>query len=104
MRKLTVLLLAGALLAITGGASVARAEDFAIRVCGIGASRPDIIRIDTSFGTPDGCEFDFSTSKSCSVCVDAITKGGKLKLVDVIDLDPNIMMLFSTKKGVLKDD
>jgi hypothetical protein len=99
MRKLTVLLLAGAFLAITGGASGARAEDFAILTCGMRGPFVEVIRTDISFDIPEVCMP--APEKSCSKCVDAITEGGNLKLVDVF-VDPDILMIFSRKKGVLK--
>ncbi len=83
MRKLTVLLLSGAILAITGGVSVVRADGFAILQC-IGPGHPGVIGIGwfvtgvgTSFDTPEECV----ELKSCSKCVAAITKEN-LKLVD----------------------
>ena len=78
MRKLTVLLLSGAILAITGGVSVVRADGFAILQC-VGPGAPGFIVgvVDTSFDTPEECV----QGNSCSKCAAAITKEN-LKLVD----------------------
>jgi hypothetical protein len=100
MRKLTVLLLAGAFLVITGGTSVAGDKDFAILVCGSGAvGVPDVVSLDATFDIPDECVF----GASCSGCAKAVTKVGKLKLVDTL-VAGNIWMIFSTKKTVFRDD
>jgi len=102
MRKLTVLLLSGALLAITGGASVARAEDFALVLCGRGEGNFLVVAFDANFGLPEGTCGGFT---SCSVCLAAITEMD-LKLVEtemIPDRD-SIQMLFTTEKAVLRDD
>ncbi len=75
MRKLTVLLLSGAILAITGGVSVVRADGFAILRCLNMTVSP---AADTSFDTPEEC----AEGNSCSKCVDAFTERG-LTLADV---------------------
>jgi hypothetical protein len=79
MRKLTVLLLSAALLAITGGASVARADGFAILQCSGGGAPTGffVFDVDTSFDTPAEC----ALGESCSKCAHAITEEG-LKLAD----------------------
>ena len=84
MRKLTVLLLSGALLAITGGASVARGGEFAMLECSLTflplpAPGWAVGRIDTSFDTPEEC---VGGIKSCSKCAAAMIQSGHLKLVD----------------------
>ena len=112
MRKLTVLLLTGAFLAIIGGASVARGGEFAIMVC-----QPEflpggppfggyiVLRVDTSFDTPEECVGGF---KSCSKCVAAITDSGDLKLTNS-ELGNeglgqfSITMIFAEKKNKRKD-
>ncbi len=77
MRKLTILLLSGVFLAVTGGASVARGEDFAILLCVANEDSFVVRKADTSFTRPaPACD----GGSSCSQCVDAITEEG-LKLV-----------------------
>ncbi len=99
MRKLTVLLLSGAILAITGGVSVVRADGFAILQC-VGPGQPTgwaVGDVDTSFDTPEECV----QGNSCSKCAHAITKWG-LKLVDSNVSTPNLdqfqmRMIFAEK-------
>ena len=99
MRKLTVLLLSGALLAITGGASVARAEDFALVMCARMSSDFVVIASNANFGLAGTC----GSSTSCSDCLAAITETG-LKLAETqMSTTPDaFQMLFTTKKAVLK--
>ncbi len=78
MRKLTVLLLSGAFLAITGAASVARADGFAILQC-VGREDWSVEGVDTSFATPTP---ECDSGASCSGCAHAITESGDLKLTD----------------------
>ena len=100
MRKLIVLLLAGALLVITGGASVAGGKEFAVLVCGPGEFFPDVITIDATFDIPAEC----GVADSCSGCAKAVTEVGKLKLVDTfVAGESGVWMIFSTNKAVLKD-
>jgi len=82
MRKLTVLLLSGALLAITGGVSVAEADEFAILQCfGGGADAGfSVWSVDTSFDTPAECAVKSTDRESCSKCVQAITERWNLEL------------------------
>ncbi len=90
MRKLTVLLLSGALLVITGGASVARGGEFAIIECFPTWLPPPapgyhVTKIDTSFETPEECvgeAFKPVGIKSCSKCVAVIIQSGNLQLAD----------------------
>ena len=104
MRKLTVLLLAGALLVITGGASVAGDDDdkdFAVLICGSGgAGFPDVVGFDASFAITEVSEACI-VALSCSGCAKAATEFGQVKLVDTF-LAGNVWMIFSTKKAVLK--
>ncbi len=81
MRKLTVLLLSGAILAITGGVSVVRADGFAILQCVGPAAGPGfrVNVVDTSFATPTP---ECDSGASCSGCAHAITESGDLKLTD----------------------
>ena len=97
MRKLTVLLLSGALLAITGGASVARAEDFALVLCARHGTDIQVVASNANFQLPRSTCRNFA---SCSECLAAITGRG-LNLVDTIVMG-DILMIFSTQKGVLK--
>ena len=99
MRKLTVLLLSGALLAITGGASVARAEDFALVLCGRMSVDFVVFASNANFGLAGTCV----SGTSCSVCLAATTEMG-LKLVETqMSFDPDVIqMIFTTKKAVLK--
>ncbi len=100
MRKLTVLLLSGAILAITGGVSVVRADGFAILQC-VGPGPPHGFEVDvvnTSFDTPEECV----RGNSCSKCAHAITESGNLKLADSNLSRPNLgqfqmRMIFAEK-------
>ena len=98
MRKLTVLLLAGALLVITGGTSVAGGKDFALLFCGTAEDPPvDVARFDASIDMPAEC----ARTYSCSGCAKALTDVG-MKLVDTL-VTPDLLMIFSTKKRVRDD-
>ena len=57
MIKPTVLLLSGAFLAITGGASVARGGELAMLECFVTFTTPGwaVGKVDTSFDTPEEC-------------------------------------------------
>ena len=102
MRKLTVLLLSGALLAITGGASVARAEDFALVLCGRMSVDFVVLASNANFGLPAGT---CGPADSCTLCLATITEMGLKRVETQMSIDPDaIQMLFTTEEEDDDDD
>ncbi len=100
MRKLTVLLLSGALLVITGGASVAGDKDFAILECFV-TGPPGSFIVGAFSRSFDELPLECAGDLPCAPCAAEIIGRG-LILVEEHQETDGLQMIFSTRKGVLK--
>ena len=102
MRKLTFLLLAGALLVITGGTSVAGDKNFAILECFLRGGDASFV-VGAFSHSFDERVPECRGGNPCAPCA-AETIGRGLILVEtqMSSTPDSIQMLFTTKKAVLK--
>ena len=101
MRKLTVLLLSGALLAITGGASVAGDKDVAILEC-ILMGGPGVFVVAGFSHSFDEPPLECAQGDPCAPCAAETIGRGLILVKEHQSKFGDFRMIFTKKKAVLK--